>query len=80
MPDRVPGSIHSHTVIPIHTRIHTLMTEAAMQGASCSSGAIWGGVSCSRTLAQHATGGVGIRNGDLPITRRPALPTDPQPP
>ena len=38
---------------PIHTHIHTLMVEAAMQGASCVSGAIWGSVSCSRTL-QHA--------------------------
>ena len=33
---------------PIHAHIHTLMAEAAMQGADCSSGAIWGSVSCSR--------------------------------
>ena len=30
-----------------------LMAEAVMQGANCTSGAIWGSVSCSRTL-QHA--------------------------
>ena len=29
------------------------MAEAAMQGANCTSGAIWGSLSCSRTL-QHA--------------------------
>ena len=31
----------------------TLIAEAAMQGANCTSQAIWGSVSCSRTL-QHA--------------------------
>ena len=54
---------------PIHTHIHTLMAEAEMQGANCSSG-IWGSVSCSKTLRR-----AGIRTGDLPI-RRPVLPTD----
>ena len=44
------------------------------KGATCSSGAIWGSVSYSRTL-QHAAG-VGIRTSNLTITRRPALPTE----
>ena len=33
--------------------IASLMVEAAMQGANCPSGAIWGSVFCSTTL-QHA--------------------------
>ena len=37
----------------IHPCIHKLMAEAAMQGASCLSGAISGSVSCSRTV-RHA--------------------------
>ena len=37
----------------------SLMAEATMQGANCTQGAIWGSVSCSRSL----------RN--LPITSRP---------
>ena len=41
------------SVSPIHTHIHTLLAEAAMQGANCSSGAIWGSVSCSGSL-RHA--------------------------
>ena len=51
---------HSHT----HTHIHTLMEEAAMQGANCTSGAIWGSVSCSRTLrhaAQPSPGELGFK-------------------
>ena len=35
-----------------HSPIHTLMAEAAMQGANCTSGAIWGSVYSSMTL-QH---------------------------
>ena len=38
-----------------HPHIDTQMAEAAMQDTNCSSGAIWGSVSCSRTL-QHAGG------------------------
>lgn len=38
--------------LPIHTYSHTLMAEAAVQSAICSSGAMWG----SETL-QHAAGG-----------------------
>ena len=57
----------------IHT--HTLMMEAAMQGANCSSGAIWGSVSWSRTLRHAARGSRDLN----PITRQPALPTEPQP-
>ena len=37
------------TVTYSHTHLHTLMPEAAMQGADCSSGEIWGSVCCSRT-------------------------------
>ena len=54
---------------PTHTHIHTLMAKAAMQGANCSWGAIWG----SRTL-QH--GRARIQTSDPPITRRPALLTE----
>ena len=41
-----------------HSPIHTLMAEAAMQGANCTSGAIWGSLTCSRVL-QHAAGEAG---------------------
>ena len=54
-----------------HTHIHALMVKAAMQGASCSSGAIWGSVSYSRTCSTRTSG--------LLIPRRSALP-EPQPP
>ena len=37
----------------LYTHIHTLMTEAAMQSANCTSGPIWGSVFSSRPL-QHA--------------------------
>ena len=37
------------------------MAEAAMQGANCLSGAIWGSVFCSRIL-WHAAGGAGDLN------------------
>ena len=37
----------------IHTHLHTVMAEAAMQGANCSSGTIWVTV-----LRSHAAGGV----------------------
>ena len=33
-----------------HSNINTVMTEAAMQGANCTSGAVWDSISCSRTL------------------------------
>ena len=47
---------------PIHTHIHTLMANSAMQGAFCSSGAIWGSASCSRTL-RHAWYGISPQKG-----------------
>ena len=33
---------------------HTAMAEAAVQGANCSSGALWSSVSCSRMLTRAA--------------------------
>ena len=42
------------------------MMEAAMQGA--------------QGHFDMQLGGAGIQTGDLPITRQPALPTEPQPP
>ena len=45
------------------------MVEAAMQGANCTAGAIWGSVSCSRTLwhaAQLSPGELGFE----PVTFR----------
>ena len=42
------------------TDIHTLMAEAATQGTSCSSRAIWGSVSCSRTQLYAAVGVVDL--------------------
>ena len=43
---------HKATDSSIHTHIHTLMAEAAVEGASCSSEAIWGSVTYSKAL-QH---------------------------
>ena len=65
------------------THIHTLKSEAAMQGAYCISGAIWGSVSCSGhfdmqpSSAQH--GGTRNQTSNLPITRQTALPAELQP-
>lgn len=53
--------------LPIHTYSHTLMAEAAVQSAICSSGAMWG----SETL-QHAAGGARDSN-HLPITGQTTL-------
>ena len=53
----------------IHTHIHTLMAEAAMQGANCSSGAIVGSVSCLKSH-WHAAGWPGILTSNLPIPTR----------
>ena len=51
--------------------IHTLMAEAAMQGANCLSAAIW-----VQYFAQGhfniQLGEWGIQTRDLPVTRRPA--------
>ena len=41
-----------------------LMAEATVQGANCTSGAIWGSVSCSRTL-RHAAQPSPARSWDL---------------
>ena len=38
------NTCHTHPF----TYIHTLMADAAIWGANCSSGAIWGSVSCTR--------------------------------
>ena len=48
-----------------HSPNNTLMAKAAMHGANYSSGAIWGSVSCSRTL-RYAAGGGGA--GFVPVT------------
>ena len=37
----------------------------AMQGANCSPGAIWGSVSCSRTLRHTAKGELGFEQATL---------------
>ena len=58
----------------------SLMVEAVTQGANCTSGAIWGSLSCSRTLPHAAQPGAGFWTSDLPITSRPALPAELQPP
>ena len=47
-----------------------------MQGANCSSGVQY----LAQTHFDMQVGGAGIQTGELPITRRPALPTEPQPP
>ena len=60
---RVPGQVASSSQGP------SLMAEAAMPGANCTSGAIWGSLSCSRTCSS-AQPGVGIWTSDLPITSR----------
>ena len=58
---------------------HTLMAEANMQHNNCTSVAIWGSVSCWRTLQHTARRSRDLTN-DLPITIRAALPPEPQPP
>ena len=57
----------------------SLMAEATMQGVSCASGAIWGSVSCSRTLRHATQPRAGIWTSDFPITSQVALPTELQP-
>ena len=47
-------SLGEGRVLPGQVARPSLMAEAAMQGANCTSGAIWGSVSCSRIL-QHAS-------------------------
>lgn len=49
-------TLHFTSHPPIHTHIHPLMTEAAMQGSTCSPGAIWDSVSCWRKLWRAARG------------------------
>ena len=57
----------------------SLMAEGAMQGANHTSGAIWGSVSCSRTLwlAAQLSPELGFEPA---ITSQPALPAELQPP
>ena len=50
-----------------HSNTHTLIAETAMQGASCSSGAIWGSASSL------------IQTSNFPIIRGPDLPPELQP-
>ena len=56
------SSIHKHT--------DTLMAQTAMQGANCSSEAVWGSVSCSRIL-QRAARGVNQRPSDYSTIVQP---------
>ena len=64
------------------TRIHTLMAETAMQGANCTSGAIWFSIVLKDTSTHSSvqSGGAGIQTSNVPITGWPALPTELQPP
>ena len=57
---------------PVHTPIHILMEEAAIQGANCTSGVIWGSVSFSRRFQHAAQPSPGEPGFEL-ATRRPAL-------
>ena len=61
---------------PNHRHIHTLMEEAAMQGANCTPGTMWFRI----LLKDTSTCSLGFEPATVPITGPPAVPPELQPP
>ena len=72
--DMLVGGLHFYSVFPVQRQLKALYNaphSPITDDANCSSRAIWGSVSCSRTLRNAARGD---RTGDHPITRQPRFP------